>query len=403
MLSQIPFGNLKRQYEQLQEQVDTVTREVYESGWFILGKQVEKFEANFANYCGAKYSIAVGSGTEALHLSLIACGVECGDEVITVANTCVPTISAISFAGATPIFADIDARTFTIDPSQIEEKITLKTKAIIPVHLYGQCADMNPILAIADRHGLAIIEDCAQASGSLYNGRMAGTIGHAGAFSFYPSKNLGAFGDGGMVTTNDEQIAQKLVKLRNYGQEKRYYHSIKGFNSRLDELQAAILNVKLPYLDGWNQRRREIARRYNEAFGQSQVTGQAQGIARHSIIGGNLRFRASPTGLICPREGLERFHIYHLYVVRVKERDCFQSLLQEKGISTIIHYPIPVHLQESYCEHQNQSKYLPVTEKLASEIVSLPLYPELTDEEVDYIIESVLDVERKLNNSNFVN
>lgn len=381
MLSQIPFGNLKRQYEQLQEQIDTVTREVYQSGWFILGKQVEKFEANFAAYCGAKYSVGVGSGTEALHLALIACGIECDDEVITVANTCVPTISAISFASAIPVFVDINDKTFTIDPSQIKERITSKTKAIIPVHLYGQCADMNPILEIADRHGLAIVEDCAQASGSLYNGRMAGTIGHAGAFSFYPSKNLGAFGDGGMVTTNDEQIAQKLIKLRNYGQEKRYYHSIKGFNSRLDELQAAILNVKLPYLDGWNQRRREIARRYNEAF------GQAQGIV--------------PTGLICPREELERFHIYHLYVVRVTQRDRFQSLLQEKGIGTIIHYPIPVHLQESYCEHRSQSKYLPVTEKLAGEIVSLPLYPELTDEEVDYIIGSVLDVDRKLNDRNY--
>ncbi|MGL5808045.1 MAG: DegT/DnrJ/EryC1/StrS family aminotransferase [Xenococcaceae cyanobacterium] len=381
MLSQIPFGNLKRQYEQLQEQIDTVTREVYQSGWFILGKQVEKFEANFAAYCGAKYSVGVGSGTEALHLALIACGIECGDEVITVANTCVPTISAISLAGAIPVFVDLNDKTFTIDPSQIEERITSKTKAIIPVHLYGQCADMNPILEIADRHGLAIVEDCAQASGSLYNGRMAGTIGHAGAFSFYPSKNLGAFGDGGMVTTNDEQIAQKLVKLRNYGQEKRYYHSIKGFNSRLDELQAAILNVKLPYLNAWNQRRREIARRYNEAF------GQVQGIA--------------PTSFICPQEALERFHIYHLYVVRVTQRDRFQSLLQEKGIGTIIHYPIPVHLQESYSEHRSQSKYLPVTEKLAGEIVSLPLYPELTDEEVDYIIGSVLNVDRKLNDRNY--
>jgi dTDP-4-amino-4,6-dideoxygalactose transaminase len=369
MLSQIPFGNLKRQYEQLQEQIDAATREVYESGWFILGKQVETFEANFTEYCGAKYAVGVGSGTEALHLALIARGVELGDEVITVANTCVPTISAISFAGATPIFVDIDEKTFTLDPSKLEERITSKTKAIVPVHLYGQCADINPILEIADRYGLAVIEDCAQASGSLYQGRMAGTLGHAGAFSFYPSKNLGAFGDGGIVTTNDEQIAQKLVKLRNYGQEKRYYHSIKGFNSRLDELQAAILNVKLPYLDGWNQRRREIARRYNEAFANKDI--------------------------ICPQEAKERFHIYHLYVVRVKQRERFQSLLQEKGLSTIIHYPIPVHLQESYSEHHTQGKKLPITEKLASEIVSLPLYPELTDDEVDYVIESVLDVVSK--------
>jgi dTDP-4-amino-4,6-dideoxygalactose transaminase len=371
MYSEIPFGNLKRQYERLREEIDAVTIEVYESGWFILGKQVKAFETNFAKYCGAKYSIGVGSGTEALHLALVACGVTPGDEVITVANTCIPTISAISFAGATSILVDISEATFTIDPSLVEERITSKTKAIIPVHLYGQCADMNPILDIAQRHNLKVIEDCAQSHGSLYNGRMAGTMGHAGAFSFYPSKNLGALGDGGLVVTNDEEIADKLVKLRNYGQEKRYYHSIKGFNSRLDELQAAILNIKLLYLDSWNQRRWEIAKKYDRAF--------------------------FGTSIICPQEISDRLHTYHLYVVRVKEREKFQSLLQEKGITTIIHYPIPVHLQESYSECRNQSKYLPVTEKLASEIVSLPLYPELTDEEVDYTIASVLDISRAKN------
>jgi dTDP-4-amino-4,6-dideoxygalactose transaminase len=370
MNSNIPFGNLKRQYELLKEEIDTATVEVYESGWFVLGKQVESFEANFAKYCGAKYSIGVGSGTEALHLALIACGVGPGDEVITVANTCIPTISAISFAGATPILVDIDDRSFTINPLLIEERIGSKTKAIIPVHLYGQCADMNPILDIAKRYNLKVIEDCAQSHRSLYHGRVAGTMGHAGAFSFYPSKNLGALGDGGLVLTNDEEIADKLVKLRNYGQEKRYYHSIKGFNSRLDELQAAILNVKLPHLDSWNQRRREIAKKYDRAF--------------------------SGTSILCPQEMSDRFHTYHLYVVRVKEREQFQSLLQEKGIATIIHYPVPVHLQESYSECRNQSKYLPVTENLAGEIVSLPLYPELTDEEVDYVIESVLSLSSKL-------
>jgi dTDP-4-amino-4,6-dideoxygalactose transaminase len=203
----IPFGNLKRQYEQLRDRIDTATREVYESGWFILGQQVQGFEANFAQYCGAKYAVGVGSGTEALHLSLIACGVQPGDEVITVANTCVPTLSAVSFAGAVPVFVDIDEKTFTINPALIEERITPKTKAILPVHLYGQCADMDPILEIARQYGLAVVEDCAQAHGSQYKGRMAGTMGDAGAFSFYPSKNLGAFGDGGLVLTNDETTA----------------------------------------------------------------------------------------------------------------------------------------------------------------------------------------------------
>ena len=366
----IPFGNLKRQYEQLREQIDTATQEVYESGWFILGQQVQHFEANFAQYCGAKYAVGVGSGTEALHLALIACGVQPGDEVITVANTCVPTLSAVSFAGAVPVFVDIDEKTFTINPALIEERITPKTKAILPVHLYGQCADMDAILEIARQYGLAVVEDCAQAHGSQYKSRMAGTMGDAGAFSFYPSKNLGAFGDGGLVLTNDENLAQTVVKLRNYGQEKRYHHSIKGFNSRLDELQAAILKAKLPYLDAWNQRRREIARRYQEAF--------------------------SEVGICCPLEAGDRFHAYHLYVLRVPQRDRFQQLLEENAIATIIHYPIPVHLQASYSECRVQGKYLPLTEQLAGEIVSLPLYPELTDEEVDYIIKIVLEAYEQL-------
>ena len=362
----IPFGDLKRQYNQLRPEIDAATREVYESGWFILGNQIQRFEKDFAEYCNAKYGVGVGSGTEALHLALVACGIEYGDEVITVANTCVPTLSAISFAGAIPVFVDIDETTYTINPSLIAERITSKTKAIVPVHLYGQCADMTPIMEIARQYNLAVIEDCAQSHGSLYKNQMAGTMGDAGCFSFYPSKNLGAFGDGGLVLTNNQEIAEKVTKLRNYGQEKRYYHSIKGFNSRLDELQAAILNAKLPYLNAWNQRRREIAKRYHQAF--------------------------SAVGIICPFEDSERFHVYHLYVIRVPQRDRFQQLLQEQGIATIIHYPVPVHLQESYSEFQGQSKFLPVTEKLASEIVSLPLYPELTDEEIDYIIKGVLEV-----------
>ena len=360
---QIPFGDLKRQYQNLREPIDQVTADVYASGWFVLGKRVEKFEAEFADYCGAKYAVGVGSGTEALHLALVACGVEYGDEVITVANTCVPTISAISFVGATPVLIDVDEQTFTINPALIEERITERTKAIIPVHLYGQCADMEAILAIAKKHNLYVIEDCAQSQGAMYKGRMAGTMGDMGAFSFYPSKNLGAFGDGGLVLTNNQQLAQKLTKLRNYGQEKRYYHSIKGFNSRLDELQAAILSEKLPYLDQWNQRRREIASLYNNAL--------------------------MPIGINCPQEIGDRFHVYHLYVLRVPQRDRFQKLLADAGISTVIHYPIPIHQQESYQELRDQSKFLSITERLAEQIVSIPIYPELTNDEVSYIIDEI--------------
>ena len=360
----IPFGNLKRHYEQIHPAIDTATQQVYASGWFILGAQGQQFEANFAAYCKAEFAIGVGSGTEAIHLALIACGVQASDEVITAANTCVPTLSAISFAGANPVLVDICEATFTIDPHQIEPYITAKTKAIVPVHLYGQCADMQPILAIAQRYGLAVVEDCAQAHGAKYRGQSAGTIGQAGAFSFYPSKNLGAFGDGGAVVTNDAAIAAKLLKLRNYGQEQRYYHPIKGFNSRLDELQAAILNAKLPYLNGWNDRRRAIAAQYNHAF--------------------------TSAGLCCPHAAADRFHVYHLYVLRVKHRDRFQAALKEWGIETLIHYPVPIHLQPAYSECFSQRSRLTVTEALASEIVSLPLYPELTDGEVDYIIEAVL-------------
>lgn len=370
-MMKIPFGNLKRQYEQLREPINQVTREVYDSGWFILGQQVSNFEVNFANYCNGKYAVAVASGTDALQLALIAAGVETGDEVITVANTCVPTLVAVSAVGAIPILVDINPNTFTINPHQIEERITSKTKAILPVHLYGQCAEMKPILEIAQKYDLKVIEDCAQAHGAQYQGCMAGTMGDAGAFSFYPSKNLGAFGDGGLVLTHNEVIAQTVVKLRNYGQDKRYYHSIKGFNSRLDELQAAILNLKLSYLDAWNQRRREIAQRYHQAF--------------------------SSVGISCPLETYGCYHVYHLYVIKVSKRERWQQLLAEKGIDSLIHYPIPIHWQPAYQECRGQGKYLPITEKLAGEILSLPLYPELTDEEINYIIQTVLEIYYQLN------
>lgn len=367
----VPFGDLKRQYNQIQDVINAATKSVYESGWFVLGTQVRAFEESFSRYCQAEFTVGVGSGTEALHLALLACGLQLGDEVITVANTCVPTISAISFAGGVPVFVDVDPHTFTIEPSKIEERISPKTKVILPVHLYGQCADMDPILEIATRYGLAVVEDCAQAHGAQYKGRIAGTMGNAAAFSFYPSKNLGAYGDGGAVVTKDAKLASTVEKLRNYGQEQRYYHSIKGFNSRLDELQAAILIAKLPYLEQWNKKRREIASRYNQAF-------QAEGI-------------------FCPLEATQQFHVYHLYVIRVPKRQEFQQFLSEQGVATLIHYPVPVHQQLAYSEHEFQSVYLPITEKIATEIVSLPLYPELTDDEVSYVIDTVIKGYQKFN------
>lgn len=366
----IPFGDAKRQYAALREEIDAAVREVFESGWFILGEQTQHFEAEFAQFCGVKFAVGVASGTEAIQLALLACGVTAGDEVITASNTCVPTVTAISAMTALPVFADIDEAAFTLDPAQIEGRLSPKTRAILSVHLYGQCADMTPILEIARAHRLTVIEDCAQAHGAMYHGRMAGTMGDAAAFSFYPSKNLGAFGDAGMVVTNQEQIAQNVRLLRNYGQETRYIHRIKGYNSRMDELQAAILRAKLPHLNAWNARRREIARRYHAAF--------------------------APLGLRCPLEGVGRVHCYHLYVLKVPQRERFQAMLQQQGIQTLIHYPVPVHLQAAYAECRSQGAHLPCTERGAAEILSIPLFPELTDAEVDHIIQAVLETHEQL-------
>ncbi|MBI3781077.1 MAG: DegT/DnrJ/EryC1/StrS family aminotransferase [candidate division NC10 bacterium] len=356
----IPFGDLRRQYRAIQADINRAIGEVLHGGWFILGERVADFEEAFSRYCGATYGVGVGSGTEALHLALLACGVDPGDEVITVANTCVPTISAISFAGARAVFADTDPITYTIDPSAIEPLITGRTAAILPVHLYGQCADMEPIVEIARRHSLRVIEDCAQAHGASYYGKKAGTMGDAGCFSFYPTKNLGAFGDAGMVVTNDEDIATRVRLLRNHGERQRYYHSIKGFSSRLDEMQAAILLAKLPHLDVWNERRRTIATAYTRGFECSDI--------------------------VCPVEETGRYHVYHQYVVRVADRDRFRAYLKTYGIGTMIHYPVPIHRQEAYAEHKEAGVHLPRTEEISAQILSLPIYPELENEEVSRVI-----------------
>ncbi|MSS70115.1 MAG: DegT/DnrJ/EryC1/StrS family aminotransferase [Candidatus Latescibacteria bacterium] len=359
----IPFGDLARQYRGMQSEIDGAVAQVLARGWYVLGEKVEQFETAFAQYCGAKYAVGVGSGVDALHLSLVACGVGPGDEVITVSNTCVPTLSAVSSSGASPALVDADPVTYTMDPGKIEDRITDRTRAILPVHLYGQCADMDPILEIARRRGLRVVEDCAQAHGATYRGRKAGTMGDTGCFSFYPSKNLGAVGDGGLVTTNDAGLAERLKQLRNYGQERRYYHKVKGFNSRLDELQAAVLLAKLSHLDGWNARRREIAAAYTKGL--------------------------SDTDVVCPVEASGRWHNYHLYVVRVSGRDRFQERLLASGVQTVIHYPVPIHRQEAYAETQGQARYLEQTDLMAPQIVSLPSFPELTDEEVGTVIAAV--------------
>ncbi len=359
----IPFGNLQRQYQLYRNQVDNAIQSVLDSGWFVLGKKVEEFEYQFALYCGAKYAVGVASGTEAIQLALMAVGVKSGDEVITVTNTCVPTVSGIYPTGATIVLCDVDERSFTMSSDDLEKKVTSQTKVILPVHLYGQSAQLDEIYSIAEKDGIIVIEDAAQAHGTEYNEKRIGSISLMTCFSFYPSKNLGCYGDGGAITTNDKKTYERLLQLRNYGQEKRYYHSIKGINSRLDELQASILTSKMPFLDEWNERRRIIANIY-----------------RTKII---------HPDIIHPKEMEWGKHVYHLYVIQVRERDKFQNFLSEHGIGTMIHYPVPVHLQESYKNLGYQQKDFPVAEHLARKIISLPIYPELTEDEVNYVCDIV--------------
>ncbi|MCC7202817.1 MAG: DegT/DnrJ/EryC1/StrS family aminotransferase [Nitrospirae bacterium] len=367
----IPFGDLSREYRELTGELGQAIRGVCEKGWFVLGEEGERFESAFAKYLGSDvHAVGVGSGTEAIHLALVAAGIEYGDLVITVPNTAVPTVSAISLAGAIPLFVDVDPRSYNMDPAQLREVVTRekrrwgnRLKAIVPVHLYGQCADMDPILEIATEFGLKVIEDACQAHGAEYKGRKAGTMGDYAAFSFYPSKNLGAYGDGGLIVTRDAGEGQRLKMLRNYGQDRRYYHKIKGFNSRLDELQAAILRVKLNYLNDWNSRRRKIADYYSNGITNPRVE--------------------KPPVMSYGR------HVFHLYVIRHPERDRLQGYLEEKGIKTTIHYPVPVHLQEAYKDLGCPAGSFPVAERLAREIVSIPMFPQLTDAEVSTITEEV--------------
>jgi dTDP-4-amino-4,6-dideoxygalactose transaminase len=361
----VPFLDLTRQYKRIEEEILSATKKVYEKGRFILGEEVSVFEEEFSHYCGVRYGVGVDSGTDALQLALKAVGVGEGDEVITVAHSFIATALAISQTGAKPLFVDIDPETYTMDPNALEQFLRhrkkkgerQKIKAILPVHLYGHPAEMDAIMDIADRYQLTLIEDACQAHGAEYQGRKVGSFGLLSCFSFYPTKNLGGYGDGGMVVTDDKKLFEKLRLLRCYGEKRKYEHVLKGGNNRLDEIQAAILRVKLKYLDQWNEERRKRVLIYKKML--------------------------EHTGVICPTEKEQAKHVYHLFVIRTKKRNPLQTFLKEKGIGTLIHYPIPIHLQKAFRELGYRRGDLPLTEQYAREVLSLPFFPEMTESEIE--------------------
>src|SRR6266496_4232931 len=357
----VPFLDLKVHHAPIIDEFDGAIREVIESSAFAGGPFVERFEQEFAAYCGSKHAIGVGNGTDALWLALLAFGIGEGDEVITVPNTFVATAEAIICCKAQPVFVDVDEKTFTLDPAELEKCLTARTKAIIPVHLFGQPADMDPILQFARAYGLFVIEDAAQAHGALYNGRNAGTMGGAGCFSFYPGKNLGAFGEAGAVVTDDTDLAEKIRVLRDHGQSRKYHHTLIGWNCRMDGIQAAVLSVKLRYLEQANLLRRQRASLYNEAF-------------------------AGIDDIATPVEADYARHVYHIYAVRVQERDEIRRFLEAKGIGCGVHYPIPIHLQEAWRNLGYSEGSFPIAENLAKEFLSLPMFPELAEEQIEYVV-----------------
>ena len=361
MTMPVPFLDLKAHHMPLRAEFLEAVAQVIDSGAFASGPFVAAFEKDFAEFCGAPFAIGVGSGTDALWLVLLALGIGPGDEVVTVSSTFMATAEAITYTGARPLFVDIDETTYTMDPALLERAITPRTKAIIPVHLFGQTADMDPILEVASRHGLPVVEDACQAHGAEYKGRKAGTIGIAGCFSFYPGKNLGAFGEAGAVVTANDELKQKILALRDHGQHRKYYHSMIGWNARMDGIQGAILRVKLKHLGRNNELRRRHAAAYNQAL---------DGV----------------DGVITPREASYGKHVYHLYAVRVRDRDRVMAELGKRGVNCGIHYPVPVHLQEAYRELGYKRGSLPVTERCADEFLSLPMFPELTMEQIETVV-----------------
>jgi dTDP-4-amino-4,6-dideoxygalactose transaminase len=362
MAQSIPAANPHSQYLSHKTEIDAAIAAALDGNRYILGPQTRAFEQEFAAYLGVRNASGVGSGTEALHVAIRACGLGPGDEIITVSHTAVATVAAIELAGATPILVDIDPVTYTIDPNKIASAITSRTRAIIPVHLYGAAANLNPIVELARRHNLKVIEDCAQAHGTRYADQVVGSVGDVACFSFYPTKNLGAIGDGGLVATNDPAIAENLNLLRQYGWRERYVSEVAGWNTRLDELQATILRVKLRHLDEDNDKRRKLAAIYDE---------QLAGV------------------VTIPIEPVNTCHVYHLYVIRHPRRDALMQFLHERGIGTAIHYPVPIHLQPAYRGRLGDMGSLPETERAAQEIVSLPMYPELSKEEVQTVAQTI--------------
>jgi len=362
----IELVDLKRQYQVLREEIMPRIEQVFAGMNLFLGENVYRLEEEFASYCGTRHAVGVGSGTDALHLALRAVGIGPGDEVITVSHTFFATAEAIVLAGGRPVFVDIDPATYTMAPALIEAAITPRTRAIVPVHLYGHTVDMDPVISISRKYGLSVVEDACQAHGAEYKGVKAGALGDAAAFSFYYSKNLGAYGEGGMVVTKDREIATAVQMLRNHGTRERYQHELLAMNARLDEVQAAVLRVKLPYLDRWNAARRTWAEEYSRRLADLEevVTPVAQAYAKH---------------------------VFHLYVIRTPERDRLQKWLKSHGVSTGIHYPIPVHLQEACSGFGYSPGSLPETEAAAREILSLPMYPELTMDEVTYVCRTIRD------------
>jgi dTDP-4-amino-4,6-dideoxygalactose transaminase len=361
----IPFVDLSAIHKPLEQEFNAVFQRVVERSSFIMGPEIKQFEDAFATYLGADHCITVNNGTTALQLVLAALGIGAGDEVITVANTFIATAEAVSAVGAKPVFVDVDPVSFTMDPVLVENAITSRTKAILPVHLYGQCADLDSLIAVAERHKLFLIEDACQAHGAEYKGRKAGTVGIAGCFSFYPGKNLGALGEGGAISTNDAQLAQKLRMLRDHGSLRKYEHSLPGFNFRLEGLQGGFLGVKLPHLDRWNTQRREIANLYNEKLRDANVT--------------------------LPVEMPYGKHVYHLYIVQLENRDHVKQQLADKGIDTGLHYPVPLHLQEAYRDLGYKKGDFPISERLSLQILSLPMYPGLSIEAAEYVVTSLVE------------
>jgi dTDP-4-amino-4,6-dideoxygalactose transaminase len=368
MQRKIPFLDMKSPYREMKAELDEAWFRVMDSGWYILGEELEAFEREFAAYCGAGYCLGVGNGLDAMHLVLRAWGIGEGHEVIVPANTYIATWLAVSYAGAKPVPVEPDPRTMNLDPSRVEAAMTPRTRLILPVHLYGQPADMDPIMEIAERHGLKVLEDAAQAQGASYKGRMTGHLGHAASFSFYPGKNLGALGDAGAVLTDDPDLAKKVRGLRNYGSHVKYYNEVKGYNSRLDVLQAAFLRAKLKTLDEWNARREAVAEVYLEAM--------------HGI-----------PGLILPHTLEGAKNIWHIFPVRHPRRDALQKHLRENGVETLIHYPVPPHLSGAYAEMALGKGSFPITETIADTELSLPMGPHLTLDDAQYVADVVRSFE----------